>query len=151
MKQFFQEASVAVIAFIVGVALLIGIGLVGVFGYGWFIDTTANRSGKTQVKQQINGNGAYRIAAYDSFFNQCADVQTDEVRIQAIEDELTTTTDAQRKIVLQASLTAAKIKRGDDINGYNADSSKAATKAQFKASDLPFTLDSTEKVTICHA
>lgn len=143
----------AIVAGILALIAFLVVGFVGVYGFGFFTDATANRQGQTQVKQQINGNGRYRIAAYEKFYNECANVQTDEGQIQALQDELAgpPTPTASRQAVLIPSITALKEKRVDDINTYNADSSKTATAAQFKASDLPFRLYQTDKVTTCHA
>lgn len=146
------KAGGAVLAALLGlVVILLVIGLVGVFGLGWFTDTTADRTGKTQQEQQINGNGSYRIAAYDHFYDLCAQVQTEEQSIRNLQNELKTTTDATRKTVIPASITALENNRASDINQYNADARKSYTLGQFKSSDLPFQLDITEENTTCHA
>lgn len=155
MRQFLRDASTATLAVIVAgilaIVAFIAIGFVGVFGYGWFTDHTANRQGETQKKHLIEGNGQYRIAAYDHFYDLCAAVQTDEASIRNLQQELKTTTDATRKAVIPASITALANKRADDINTYNADARKSYTEAQFKSSDLPSQLDPTQENTTCHA
>jgi uncharacterized protein HemX len=144
-------AGVAGLAVVAVLLLALGIGLVGVYGFGWFTDATVNRQGQTQKELQVEGNGSYRIAAYNHFFDLCAAVQTDEQSIANLESELKTTTDSTRKAVLPASITALRNKRADDINTYNADSHKTYTLHQFKASDLPFQIDPTQELTTCHA
>lgn len=155
VKQFFKDAStatvVAIVAGLLAIIVFLVVGFIGVYGYGWFTDHTADRSGRTQVKQQTNGNGQYRIAAYNHFYDLCASVQTDEASITNLQDELKTTTDPTRKAVLPASITGLKNKRADDINTYNADARKSYTLGQFRASDLPFQLDPTEDHTTCSA
>lgn len=137
-----------------GIALIVIfllVGLVGVYGFGWFTDATANRQGRTQQEQQVNGNGNYRIQAYDHFFNLCAQVQTDEASISNAEDELRTTTDPTRKATLPATILALKNNRAGDINQYNADAAKAGTLGQFRSSNLPYQLDITQEHTTCVA
>lgn len=155
MKQFIKDASAGLLAliavFVIGLFLVIGMGIAAVYGHGWFVDHTADRSGRTQVKQQINGNGGYRIAAYDHFYDLCADVQTDESNISNTQSELKVTTDQGRKLQLLTNLGAQRNKRAGDINQYNADARKSATLGQFKASDLPYQLNLNEETTTCHA
>jgi len=142
----------AVLSVLAGVLLLIVCLVVGamfVFGFGLFSNSTANFRGNVNQTNQIQGNGSYRIAAYDHFYNLCATVQTDEGSIAAVADELKTATDPQRKLVLDASLTSLRIKRIDDINQYNADARKDKTLGQFKASNLPYPLDPTQEKTVC--
>lgn len=143
----------AVVVLLSGVAMLI-VGLLlasmAVFGVGWFSRGTADFRGKTNEINQIN-SGNYRIAAYNSFYDECAGIQTDEVRISNAEAALKSNTDTSRAPELQANLTAAQNQRAQDINQYNADARKADTKANFRASDLPYQIDPTEETTTCTA
>lgn len=154
VKEFFRDASKTTLFVVVGgllaALLLILFGFVGVYGNGWFTDHTANRSGKTQVKHQINGNGSYRIAAYDHFFDLCATVQTDKQVLTNTQNQLKMTTDEGTKLTLNADVLAQQNKLDTDVNQYNQDARKSATAGQFRASDLPSTLD-TMGVTTCTA
>lgn len=153
MRQFFKDAStatvVAIVASVLAVVVFITVGLVGVYGEGWFTDHTANRQGETQKKHLVEGNGQYRIAAYDHFFDLCTQVQSSEASIQNAEAELKTTTDQQRQTVLNASITALRNSRAQLIFQYNNDSEKSYTEGQFKSSQLPYRLDTTQENTQC--
>lgn len=155
MKQFLKDAStatmVAIVAGVLAIAVFLVVGLVGVYGYGWFTDHTANRQGETQKKHLIEGNGQYRIAAYDHFYDLCATIQTDETQIKQFKHVLATTNDPVTKDTNEANLNASVIKRSSDINDYNADARKSATEGQFRASDLPFRIDPNQENTTCHA
>lgn len=154
MKRLIAEASAGLLAVTITALFVLilfgGMGIAAVFGHGWFVDHTANRTGKTQMEQQINGNGSYRIAAYNHFYDLCAGVQTKEASIANLKAELPTD-GPDRKPIVQASITALENQRADDINTYNADAHKSDTLAQFRASDLPFQLDPTEDHTTCSA
>lgn len=133
---------VGVIAMFVVIALIFLLGL----GLSWW---TAPWQGKVQARQLIQGNGSYRIAAYDHFFDLCASVQTKEGTIVALQQELATKPTEERRGEIEASITANRAGRIDDINQYNADARKSYTLGQFRASGLPYTLDPTVKETRC--
>ncbi len=150
--NFFRATGAALAALIaagLAVLLALAVGFMWVFGVGWFTDATANRQGETQKKQQIEGNGAYRIGAYDHFFDLCSSVQTLEDQIRVTQDQLKLDPDPDRKLQLQANLSAQQNQRFSAINQYNADARKSYTLGQFKASDLPFKLDKTNYNTEC--
>lgn len=111
------------------------------FGIGW---VTADPNGKLDARKQLK-SGAYRIAAYDHFFDLCQAVQTDEASLDAQMDELKTATgeDVSR---INANIAALKAARLGSIFEYNADASKSYTLGQFRSSHLPYRL-STEPYT----
>ena len=154
-----KEASKGFIALIVGAFVVTIAGLLiasmSVFGWGLWSNATANFRGQVSARNQINGNGAYRIAAYNHFYDLCQQVQSKELSLHNLEQELATTTDPQRKLVLEASVDALRNSLADDITQYNADSRKTATAGQFRASDLPARIDPNDiyskEVTSCHA
>jgi hypothetical protein len=154
MKSIFGLTGAALAA-VLGIIAAMIVGLViasmAVFGYGIFVDHTADRSGRTQVKKDTIGNGSYRIAQYDAFYDECATIQTDEQTIHNITTALTTTTDQNYKITLNASLLANENKRAADINSYNGDARKADTKGHFRSSDLPYQIDPNQESTSCTA
>lgn len=150
MKEFIKGLSAGMLALIITIVLIVGVSLVGVFGFGWFTDATANRQGRTQQEQLVQGNGQYRIAAYEHFYDLCATVQTDWQTVQFGKEEMKGVTDQGRLEQLQANLAAQQIKLVTDVNQYNGDARKAATLAQFKASNLPSRLTATKETT-CHA
>lgn len=142
------------IALVVGVGAIILaliIGAVGIFGFGWLSNSTANFRGNVAKRNLVEANGSYRIAAYDHFFDLCQQVQAKEASITNVQDELKTAKDPQREVVLNASITALRNSRADLITQYNADSDKSYTEGQFKSSNLPYQLYVTQENTTCHA
>jgi hypothetical protein len=146
-----KAAVKAVLAVVISIVAVAAIMLVGVFGFGWFQMGTANFRGRVQATEQVRGDGAYRIAAYNSFYDQCAAIQADEARIDSLNQELNGSPApvADRVEQIQASLTAIRSSRAEKIAKYNADAKKADTMANFKASDLPYQIDPTERNTQC--
>lgn len=134
-----------VAAAIVGSALLVAL----FFATGWFSQKTANFRGETDKRNQVEANGAYRIGAYDHFFDLCQHVQSDEQSITNLLAEKPA--DAQRRDVIDASVTALRNDRADSITQYNADARKSYTLGQFRSSDLPYQLDLNAKETSCTA
>lgn len=151
IRQGARASGYTLLAGAAAIVLALLLASMWVFGYGLFTDATANRQGETSKKQQVEGNGSYRIAAYDHFYDLCAGVRTSEEAIDSFRAELATTTDPSRKTVLNASITAQRANRADAINQYNADARKSYTLGQFKSSDLPYELDTTAKETTCTA
>ncbi len=122
---------------VVGVLLLIM--LVGVVTFAW-----APWKGEREQRMMTEGSGSYRIAAYDSFYDQCGS-------IQAIEDQIVNM-EADKSLpeaFKATNLLALKNQRATLIRQYNADASKADTRANFMASDLPYKIDSTQETTSC--
>jgi len=137
----------AFLAFVVVVGVVM---CVGVFGFGWFARSTADFRGRTAQIERVQGNGNYRIAAYDHFFDLCAQVQTTEASITNLRTERTSAGDV-RAAQIDANITALSNARAGLINQYNADASKTDTQAHFLASDLPYRLDINAKETTCAA
>ena len=152
-RDLFHGAGLIVVGIALFLIALLVFGSMWVFGYGAFTDATANRQGETQKKHQVEGNGSYRIAAYDHFFDLCASVQAAEDKIQAQKDELDgkPAPDAQRADILRANINALSSTRAESIRQYNQDARKSYTLGQFKSSDLPFQLDIHAKETSCTA
>lgn len=147
----YQNISTAVKATVLALVALLVIGLIGVFGFGWFQRSTADYRGKTGQIEQVQGDGSYRIAAYDHFYDLCAAVQAQEASIGNVQAELDTKPDKQRTAVLEASLTALKNNRAQLVTQYNADARKADTKGHFRSSDLPFQINLESEHTTCSA
>lgn len=133
-----------------GAALLVAavIGGMAVFGLGWFKKTTADFRGSVAATERVHASGAYRIAAYDQFFDRCAGVQAKEATIAALEQERATANEARQQQI-DATLTAVRSSRAQDIARYNADASKTDTVGNFLASNLPYSLDVNQESTTC--
>ena len=138
------KAALAVVAAIVACLLLWGV----IAAIQWF---TAPARGALSAREKIQADGNFRIQAYDSFFNQCADVQSLEVAIAASKAELATATTDREKARINTNITAQTLARADAVTQYNADSTKRYTVGQFKASGLPYRLSLTlpEGGTVC--
>jgi hypothetical protein len=136
----------------ISIAVLLAFATMWLFGWGFFSRETAGFRGQTDQIEQVSGDAEYRIAAYDSFFDQCAAVQTKEAELAAAQAELEiVSADSYRHGQLLANITAITAARAELINEYNADAAKADTKANFLASNLPHTLDINEETTSCTA
>lgn len=134
-----KYVGVGILAFIGVVAVVLGL----MFMSGSLQKLTANWRGGVQATEQTQADGDYRIANYDHFFDLCASIQTDEARIQNLEE---TATDSVKD---QTTITAVKNSRAGKINQYNADAAKEATAGQFRDSGLPYELYM-ERETTCH-
>ena len=126
---------------ITAVLIIVGI-IVGAYAVQYF---TADVRGRISANETIK-SGANRIAQYDSFFNQCASIQSAEGRIDELEglaDLMTTPFD---RSVAITNVAAAKTLRHEAIRTYNADARKNYTSGQFRDSDLPFQISDTDYV-----
>jgi hypothetical protein len=138
----------------IGVAAIVVsliLGVMYVFGWGFFSTTTAPWRGAVEKRGLVEGNGSYRIAAYDHFFDLCAQVQSNEASIKNLRRELTAKpkpTD-ERAMQINASITALENSRAENINQYNADAAKKYTEGQFRSSGLPYRLSLSTKETPC--
>jgi len=136
------------ITVVIGVGvLMIWLGAIGVR------KLTADFRGSAAQTEQVHADGAYRIAAYDSFFNQCAAIKTKEASLAALRAELTASPapSPERAAQLNTFVTAVRISRAEAITRYNADAAKAGTKAQFLAATLPHQIDPNQENTTCTA
>lgn len=101
---------------------------------------TAGIYGAGEARKEIQ-SAPFRIAAYQTFFNQCASVQGLEGQI----DELTAQLDAlepgtRAYEYTLSSLTGTRGLRHRAIAKYNQDALKDYTQGQFRDADLPYQL-----------
>lgn len=150
-KDGFRLTGWSLLAGIAVIIVVLILSAMAVFGFGLFQRGTADFRGGTEQIEQTKGNGSYRIAAYDHFYDLCASVQNSEATIAALEQELETNPSESRVEQINASITANRANRASSINEYNADARKEDTLANFMASDLPYQLNSTDKETTCTA
>lgn len=143
--------SRAALAWVVGI--LVALFLVGtvMFATGTFQRLTAEWRGETEAIEQTEGSGGFQVATYEAFFNLCAQVQTQEASIKALEEERDTTNPSDFRLQqINTSITALRNARAEMINEYNADAA-SKHKEDFMDSDLPPSLDINAEETQCHA
>lgn len=136
----------------VALVVLLIISAMYLFGFGLFSQKTANFRGETSKRNQIEANGAFRVSAYNRFFDLCASVQSFEAQIANLEqerdDKANPPSDSRREQIA-SSITALRNTRSQTINQYNADAAKDYTAGQFRDNNLPYRLNPTQEVTTC--
>jgi hypothetical protein len=150
IKDLSKGAVVTLVAGALAILLLIAFGAMWVFGFGVFQKETASFRGSIAATEKIQANGAYRIAAYNSFFDKCASVQSLEGQIKAFQAQIDANPPAEQKAILNNQLLGVQGARISAINDYNANSQKDWTVGQFKDSNLPYLLN-VNGVTVCFA
>lgn len=140
-----------IVSSFIALVLVVVIGAMWIFGFGFFQRSTAGFRGETEQIERVQADPNYRIQAYDSFFNRCAAVQNKEATIKALKAELETNPPQSRVTQINATITALTAARAADINQYNADASKTDTRANFQASNLPYRLNENVESTSCAA
>lgn len=137
-----------------GVALLaifslLALSTVTLFATGTIQKWTADFRGDVKAKEQTKANGSFRVGTYQSFFNLCSAVQSDEDAIRNAEDEMKMDgTTEDRKAKLRQVITATKNTRAENVRKYNADAGNEY-KSAFQDSGLPLTLNVNEYNTEC--
>jgi hypothetical protein len=128
---------------IISIVLLVG----GIFGLRWVL---AEPSGALEQREMTVGDGAYRIAAYEQFYDECAAAQTLQATLATAQQSAAAEgLYANRQAQLDANVAALSNQLIQTVNQYNADARKADTRAHFLASDLPYeiTVDATDPTT----
>lgn len=124
--------------------------VVGGFALRW---VTAEPRGALSQREKTIADGNYRIAAYDSFFDQCGAIQAKEDQIRQTEDrridDKSGSAGGFTSTQKDAILLALKNSRAELVRSYNADAAKADTKANFLASSLPYQINVNDYNTVC--
>lgn len=100
-----------------------------------------------EKNERVEGNGDYRIAAYDEFYKLCSTAQAKNDQIDVLQSELDFATDPDRKAQLQSGITAQKNTKAELVREYNSKAASEYTKGQFKDSNLPSELPSEGDIT----
>lgn len=133
-----------------GFIALVGVVLLAIFTTGLIQRETAGFRGDVGAVERTRGSGAFRIEAYNRFYDICVGVQADEALIQGLESELEDPqTSTSRRDQVRASLTAIRASRAEKIAQYNADAAKDYTVGQFQSKRLPYNLNVNQEVTQC--
>lgn len=123
-------------------ALISIVAVIGLVAIMWGIQwATAPIRGALDAREQIQADGSFRIAAYDSFFNQCASIQGLEGRLDVAFKQLDQSPESNR---LSANVAGLQGLRFEAIAKYNGDAAKEYTEGQFRDSDLPYQLPAKE-------
>lgn len=148
-KDGFKISGAVIVFGTVALLIVLLFSAMAVFGFGLFSQKTANFRGETSKRNQVEANGAFRVQAYDKFFDLCTSIQGDEARARSLEEELKTKPPADRVTQINASLAAIRSNRETSIRQYNNDAHKSYTVGQFRSTDLPYSIDPTEENTEC--
>lgn len=141
MRDLFKGIGIGYIIVVAFLVLIVGIWAITVAWAPW--------KGAGEARKIIQGDGNYRIAAYNKFYDDCASAQTIQDNIGVTKQKIKQakksgdTAELSRQ---QTNLQAQTNQLNDLVNHYNADSHKSWTLAQFKASDLPYTLNSNQEI-----
>lgn len=121
-----------------GLAAILGL----IYALGGLKFITADFRGDVAVNERVSADAAYRIAAYEWFYDQCAAVQTAQQQIAVQEAELdTVASGSYREGQIHTNLTGLNAVLVGLVAEYNAEARKADTAANFRASDLPYEID----------
>lgn len=123
-----------------GIAVL---ALVAVMLGGWWLSYAvswwlAPWEGKLEARQIIQGDGNFRIVAYERFYNQCSTIQTYEDSLRALNMQIEETEDTRTRNILLTNRTGLQAQRMRAINQYNVDAAKDWTIGQFRDNGLPY-------------
>lgn len=134
----------------VGVVLVVLVTSTGILlATGTIQKWTADFRGDVKATEQTKANGAFRIGTYQSFFDLCSSVQSDEDAIRNAEEELEAkeTTD-ERAAKLRQNITATKNTRAENVRDYNSQAGQEHKEA-FLDAGLPARLDVNNFQTEC--
>ncbi|MFJ2719424.1 hypothetical protein [Streptomyces sp. NPDC087437] len=146
----FKEGSRVFGYTILGIVALAACSLVAVFAFGGVSQLTAPFRGETDKKNRTVGSGAFRLSAYEEFFDLCSATQTAEQQLKALNEELDGKPSEDRAERIRTSITAVKASRAESINTYNSKAGQEHREA-FLDADLPYRLDMTAQETKCAA
>lgn len=138
MKRTFGTAG----AVILGLVAIIAIGAIAL-GIRWIF---AEPTGAVEQREQTIGDGAYRIQAYEAFYEECASARTLQQNLDNARTQAENVDDPTRRAQLDANVTALANQLNAAVNDYNAHARETDTRGHFLASDLPYALDATQEI-----
>jgi hypothetical protein len=136
--------------------LLVVFGVIVVFLAIMFVSgllsiATAPFRGEVEKHELVEADGSYRIAAYDQFYQLCSSIQSKNDQIKILKSEMDSSTDDARKAQLQSGITANQNTKAELVNEYNSKAASEYTRGQFKDSDLPFEISSSQERVVCNS
>lgn len=93
----------ATIAAVLAIILVVMLIAVGIWGFQW---VTAPFRGSLDARERIQASRAFRVGAYESFFNACSSIQALEIDLDSQKQLLEITANDQRKEIIQANIAA---------------------------------------------
>lgn len=132
----------------IGLVLTV-IGIVGlIFLSGIIMFATADFRGTVERNERIMGDGDYRIAKYNQFYDLCSSIQSQQATIENQEEAAQMTDDPEQKQIYESGVLAAKNSQAENIAKYNSLATDSNDNAsQFRDSGLPYQIENGENVT----
>lgn len=115
----------------IGVLLLL---IGGIWAFRYF---TAPVRGIVGAYEQIQ-SGAMRISSYNYFFNLYASIQSYDISLAALQEQLGQVTSVSERERILATIAGLKGQKARAIAQYNADARKEYTIGQFRDVNLPY-------------
>jgi hypothetical protein len=136
-------------AIVVGIAAVVVVLFLLVFGGGLFSMATSDFRGEVEKHENVEANGRLRVEAYEEFYGLCSSIQTKQTEIETAQAQADAATDPEEKNRWNSVVVANTNQRNELINEYNSKSSQDYTVGQFKDSDLPYRIDPDDKDVEC--
>lgn len=130
-----------------GVLLAIGSLVTLILIVGLIMLSTAYFRGTVESNERIKGDGDFRIAAYEEFFNLCQSAQTHQQTLEQNQNLLDSASSEEDKQTYQQNVAASQVQLNSTVNEYNAKAASDFTRGQFRDSDLPYKLNAEEEIT----
>lgn len=126
------------------------VGVIAIIGIAWaFQYATADTRGAVAQQELVRADGAFRLAAYNHFFDLCTAIQGDEARIKALEEQAAFADTTVEKNRIRLTVPAIKSSRNAKIAQYNNDAAKAGSVGIFRSNKLPYNINANDKETLC--
>lgn len=130
----------------VWVLVLVGLALVAAVGAGvWFIRVITSDARGVGNAEIIKNDARNRIRAQEGFEDKYAAIVTADKNLNLTADALKLAPQSEK---LSIELTGQKMICNDAVGNYNA-AARKFTQEEFRAADLPLTIDDTNPETDC--
>lgn len=144
MKELFGGVVGIVVACVLGLGLVTGLGIFAVNYDNWFSEQTAEPRGERAVREDTQANGDFRRAAYEGFFELCSSAQSTQEQIETLKTEKETASE-DRKANLDISISALNMKLSEVVNEYNTKANQY-TRGPFLDAKLPYPLNAKDTI-----
>jgi hypothetical protein len=144
MKDLFKGGVGLVLAVVLGLGAVTGLGIFAAHYDNWFSSQTAEPRGQKAVREDTQANGDFRRAAYEGFFELCSSAQSTQEQIETLKTEKETASE-DRKANLDISISALNMKLSEVVNEYNTKANQY-TRGPFLDAKLPYPLNSKDTI-----